>query len=83
MFKVGGLVSSFFQLVLEVLFELSPDAINKCLEVSEVLSEKVVELRPRDRSFAFVAALVLGPSEADGATEECGSKGGTIHPCGA
>ena len=30
-----------------------------------------------------MAALVLGPSEADRITEEGGGEGGTIYPCGA
>ena len=30
-----------------------------------------------------MAALVLGPFEADSATKECGGKQGTIHSCDA
>ena len=83
MLKVEGVVLSLFQLVLEVPSKLAPDTIDKGLEVPKVLLEEVLELRPRNRSGAFVAALVLGPSEANGATEESGGKGDTIHPCGA
>ena len=63
-------VSGFFQLVLGVPPKLTPDAVNEGLRASEVLSEEGFELWPRDRSGALVAALVLCPSEADGATEE-------------
>ena len=83
MLKVGGVVSSLFQLVLEVPSKLAPNTINKGLGVPEVFSEEVFELKPHDRNGAFVAALVLGSSEADGATEEGGGKSGMIHPCGA
>ena len=83
MLKVGCPVSGFFQLVLGVPPKLTPDAVNKGLRASEVLSEEGLEFWPRDRSGAFVAALVLSLSEADGATEEGGGEGGTIHPGGA
>ena len=83
MLKVGGVVLSLFQLVLGVPSKLAPDAINKSLVVPEVFSKEVFELRQRDRSGVFMAALVLGPSEADGSTEEYGGKGGTIYLCGA
>ena len=83
MLKVGGIVSSFFQLVLGISSKLASHAIDKGLGVFEVLSEEVLELRPRDYSGAFVAALVLGPSEANGATEKCGGEKGTIHPYSA
>ena len=83
MLKVGGVVSSFFQLVLGVPSKLAPDAINKGLGVPEIFLEEVLELRPHDRSGALIAALVLGPSEADGATKEGGGKRGTIHPYSA
>ena len=83
MLKVGDVVSSFFKLVLGVPFKLAPDTIDKGLGVPKVLLEEVFELKPRDWRGAFVAALVLSPSKADGATEECGGKEGTIHLCGA
>ena len=57
--------------------------VNEGLRILEVLLEEGFELWPRDRSGALVAALVLSPSEADGATEEWGCKWGTIHPSGA
>ena len=80
---MGCPISDFFQLILGVLPKLTPDAVNEGLKASEVLSEEGLELWPRDRSGALVATLVLGPSEADGTTEECGGEGGTIYPCGA
>ena len=83
MLKVGGVVLSLFQLILGVPSKLAPNTIDKGLEVPKVLLEEVLELRPRDRSGAFVAALMLGSSEADGGTEEGGGEGGTIHFCGA
>ena len=83
MLKVGGIVLSFFQLVLKVLSKLTPDAIDKGLGVPKVLSNEVFELRSRDRSGAFVTALALGLSEADGATEKNSGKGATIYPCDA
>ena len=67
---MGCLIADFFQLILGVPPKLTPDAVNKGLRAPEVLSEEGLELWPRDRSGALVAALVLGPSEADGATEE-------------
>ena len=70
-------------MVLGVPSKLAPDAINKGLGVPKVFLEEDLELRPRNRSGAFVATLVLGPSEADGATKEGGGKGDTIHSCGA
>ena len=69
-------------MVLKIPSKLALNAIDKWLGVLKVLSEKVLKLRPCDRSGAFVAALVLGLFEADGATKDCGGKGGTIHPCG-
>ena len=63
-------ISDFFQLILGVLPKLTPDAVNEGLRASEVLMEEDLELWPRNWSGALVAALVLGPSEADGATEE-------------
>ena len=63
-------VSDFFQLILGVSPKLTPDGVNEGLRASEVLSEEGLELWPCDRSGALVAALVLSPSKADGATEE-------------
>ena len=74
MLKMGGVISRFFQLVLGVFFKLVLNAINKYLKVLEVFLEKGFEFWPRDWSNAFVAALVLGLSEIDGATKECGGK---------
>ena len=83
MLKVGGITSSFFQLVLEVPSKLTSDTINKGLGVSKILSKESFKLWPRDWSGAIVAVLVLGSSEVNGAAEEGGSKQGTIYPCGA
>ena len=74
------LVSGLFQLVLGVPSKLTPNVVDEGLRIPEVLSEEGFELWPRDRSGALVAALVLSPSEADGATEEWGCEWGTIHP---
>ena len=77
---MGCPVSGFFQLVLEVPPKLTSDAVNKGLKASEIFSEEGLELWPRDRSGALVAALVLSPSEANSTTEEGGGKRGMIHP---
>ena len=79
---MGCPISDFFQLILKVPPKLTPDAVNESLRASEVLSEEGLELWLRDRSGALVASLVLSESEADGATEESGGEGGTIHPGG-
>ena len=83
MLKVGCPISGFFQLVLEVLPKLTPNTINEGLGTPEILLEESLELWPRDKSGAFVAAFVLSPSKADGTTEEDGGKEGTIYLCGA
>ena len=80
---MGCTVSGFFQLVLGVSPKLTPNAVNKGLGTSEVLSKESLEFLPRDRSGAFVAVLVLSPSEANSTTEKDGGKKGMIHPCGA
>ena len=74
MLKVGDVISSLFQLVLEVLSKLTLDAIDKGLGVSKILLEESLELWPHDRDGAIVAAFVLGPSETDDAAEEGGGK---------
>ena len=68
MLKVGGVISSLFQLV---------------LGVPKVLSKECLELKLCDWSGALVMALVLGLSKADGAAEEGGSKWGMIDLFGA
>ena len=70
MLKVGCPISDFFQLILGVPPKLTPEAVNEGLGASEVFFKEGLELWPRDWSSALVAALVLSPSEADGATEE-------------
>ena len=77
------LVLDFFQLVLGILPKLTPDAINKSLGASKIFSEEGLEIWLCDESGAFVAALVLNLSEADGTTEEDDGKKGTIHLHGA
>ena len=67
---MGCPISDFFQLRLGVPPKLTPDAVNKGLRASKVLSKEGFELKPRDRSGALVAVLVLSLSKADGATEE-------------
>ena len=67
---MGCPISDFFQLILEVPPKLTPDAVNEGLRASKVLFEEGLELWLRDWSGAFVAALVLSSSEANGATEE-------------
>ena len=79
---MGGVISSHFQLVLGVPSKLISNTIDKGLGVSKIFSEESLEIRPCDWSGAFVATLLLGPFEADGSTEEYGSKRGTIHPYG-
>ena len=80
---MGGVISSLFQLVLGVFSKLASDAIDKSLRVSKYFLEEVFKLTPYDQSGAFVAALVLDPSKANGAAEKSDSKWGTIHPCSA
>ena len=77
---MGGVVSSFFQLVLGVSSKFTPDTIDKGLGVSKILLEKGLEPCPRDHSGAFVAMLVLNPLEADGVAKKGDSKWGTIYP---
>ena len=70
---------SRFQLVLGVPSKLTLDAINKDLRVFEVFLEESLKVKPRDRSGAFVAALMLGLFEANSATKIYGSKRGTVY----
>ena len=65
MLKVECPVSGFFQLVLEVPPKLTPDTVKEGLRAPEILPEKRLELWAYDESDAFVALLVLSPSEAD------------------
>ena len=81
--KVESVVSSFFQLVLEVPSKFTSNPIDKDLRVPKVFLEEGLKLCPRDRSGAFMAALVLGPSKADGAAKEDGGKWDTINLCRA
>ena len=81
--KVGGIISSFFQLVLGIPSKLTLDAIDKSLEVFKVFLEESLEVRLRSQSNFLVAALMLGLSEADNAVKKCSNKAGMINPCDA
>ena len=83
MLKVRCPVPGFFQLVFGVPPKLTPDTINESLGAPEILPKESLELWPRDGSGAFVASLVLSPSEADETTKEGGGKKGMIYSCGA
>ena len=67
---MGCLISDFFQLILEAPLKLAPDTVDKGLRAYEIFPEEGFELWPCNRSGALVVALVLSPSEADGATEK-------------
>lgn len=56
-------------MILGVLSKLILKVVNKGLGVTKVFSEKHFEVRPFDKIGGFVVALILSPSEADGATE--------------
>ena len=70
MLKVECPISDFFQLILEVPLKLAPDAIDEVLKTYKILLEEGFKLWPRDWSGALVVALVLNPSETDGAMEK-------------
>ena len=67
--KVGGVISSFFQLVLGVPSKLILDIIDKGLEISKVFLKENLTIKSHNRIDAFVAAFILKLSEANGATE--------------
>ena len=67
--KMRGVIASSFQLVLGIPSKLTPDAINKSLEVLKVFSEEIFEVGLHDQSDVLVAALLLSLCEADNATE--------------
>ena len=71
---MGGVILSFFQLILRVPFKLALDAIDKGLGVSKVFFKDSLELWPCDWNGTLVTALVLGPSKADGTAKEYGGK---------
>ena len=81
MLKVGGVILSFFQLVLAVSFKLIPDAINKGLKVSKVFLKENLEVRLCNQSGALMPLLMLGPSGIDTAIKKCGGKSSIIHSC--
>ena len=65
MLKVGDIVSSFFQLVLRILFKLTPDIVDKSLRISEDFLKEDFKIKLYDQSGALMMALVLSPSETD------------------
>lgn len=69
MFKVEGVISSFFQLALGIPFKTTLDVINKGLRVFKIFLEESFEIRTYDKNNVFVIALILGPFEADNATK--------------
>ena len=75
-----GIVLNFFWLILRVSFKLTPNAINKNLEVFKVLLEEIFEIKLYDRSGNFVAVLMLSLSKPDDATKILGNKRSIIDP---
>lgn len=65
-----------------VLTKLAPDVVDKDLRVRKVFLEEGFEVRPRNKSNAFVMALMVSPSKADDATEVSNGKQGRIHSGG-
>lgn len=81
MLKVGSIAFSFFYLVMEVPFKLTPNAIDKGLWIHKVLLEESFKLWPCDWSGTFIMTLVLGSFEFDDVTEEGSSKQSIIYLC--
>lgn len=69
MLKMGDIVSSFFQLISEFSFKLTPDFVNKGLRISNIFLEKDIEVGLCDQIGALIATHVLNSSELDRATE--------------
>ena len=65
-----GVILSFFPFVLRVPSKLTPDTIDKSLGILKVLSKQGLKLKPCGWNDAFVATLVLGPTEADNAAKK-------------
>lgn len=63
--KIKDIILGFFQLILKISFKLINDIVNKGLRVNKVFSEKGLEVRPNDRSGAFIAAFVLFLSKSN------------------
>ena len=74
---MGCPVEDFLLLVLGVPLELFQVGVHKGLWVTQVLSEKCLELVPRnrDRGFGIMSLLVLLPAEADLVPQEKRGKG--------
>lgn len=68
-FKIKDIVSGFFQLVLEVLSQYILNIVDNNPRISEIPSEKSFEVRPYDKSSAFMAALILSLFEANSVTK--------------
>lgn len=66
---MGGVVLSFFQLILRVSFKLTLDALNKVLGVFKVLLQESFKVKLYDRSVTFLATLMLSLIEADYSTK--------------
>lgn len=56
------------------------DIIDKWLGFTKVFSQKDLKVWQGDGASALVATLVLGPSIADGFSEEIGCKQSTVRP---
>lgn len=56
-------------MILEIFSKFTPDVVDKGLVVPKVFLEEGFKVRLRNRSGAFMAALILSSSEADSATE--------------
>ena len=78
--KMRCLILGFLLLLLEVLFNLTPDTANKSLKASKVFPKKGLEVEQCDGSGVLVTALLLSPFEPDRAIEKWSYKSNTIHP---
>ena len=79
MLKVGCSIVGFFLLILGILPKLTPNIVNKSLEIPKVFSKKDFEIRLCDRSRALITAFVLSPFKANNATEKQGCKQDIIY----
>ena len=64
-----GIVLSLFQLILEVFFKLTLNAINKDMKVLKVLLQKGIKVKIYNRNGTFVATLILSSSDVNNATK--------------
>lgn len=63
-------ILGFFQLILGVSSNLTPNIADTGLEISKVILEKDFKLRPHDKRGTLEVALILSPSEADGTAKK-------------